>query len=298
VPVNAGGKIRIYVPEALKVHYAYKVMLTGEEYRVSRFLKWVPVGVGLAVLGVVLISVACGTKSSVSTATQMRVVHLAPTEPSLDLLIDNKVVLSSVAYGVPTMETSITAINHDLKLNLAGAPTNVLDSPMEPFAAGTSYTGLIVGDPNSPAGVRLNKLIDDHSAPTAGMFKLRVVNGSPNSGPLDVYVLNPSSPGYATAKPTIGGLASNTPSTYQMLASGSYQIFVTAAGDNSCLLNLPQPPAPPIPDTCLINLNGLHNSSVPAFSAGQNRTLVVLNRVPLVQGAGIYTTLPLLADLN
>ena len=274
-------------------------MHRAEGYTVSRFLKWMPLGVGAVAVAVMLITVSCGTTKMSSTATQMRVVLLAPTEPNLDVLIDNKVVLTNIGYGVPTGETSITAISHDLKLNLSGAPTNVLDNPAQVFATGTSYTGLIIGDPNSPAGIRLSQLTDDHSAPTAGMFKLRVVNGSPNSGALDVYILNPSSPGYATAKPTIGGLASNASSSYQMMASGSYQIFVTAAGDNSCLVKLPMPPAPQIPDTCLINLNGLHlNSSVPAFQAGQNRTLIMANSVPFVQGQGLYTTLPMLADLN
>jgi hypothetical protein len=133
------------------------------------------------------------------------------------------------------------------------------------------------------------------------MFKLRVVNGSPNSGPVDIYIVVPSTQFNVSPplKPTIGGLASNTPSTYQSLASGSYYIYVTPPGDQTCITN-PKPPPPPVPPlpyppTCLINLDGRNNTAVPAFQAGQNRTLIMLNQVP---GGGSYTTLPLLDDLN
>ncbi len=257
----------------------------------NRLSKWIPFGVGAVALGVVLISMACGTSSSSSKAAEMRVVQLAPDEQQpLEMLIDNKSVFSSIAYGVPTAFTSITAINHDLKLNLSGA--NLLDSPQEPFASNTSYTYLIIGSPNAGVGIQGNKLVDDHTLADKGMFKLRVVNGSPNSGSVDVYVVAPSTNFNVTppVKPTIGGFASNAASTYQSLASGSYVIYVTPSGDQRCLL----PPVAP-PPACLVNLDGRNNTAVPAFQAGQNRTLIMLNQIP---GGGSYTTLPMLADLN
>jgi hypothetical protein len=252
-------------------------------------------GLGAMALGVMLISVACGTSSSSSKTTEMRVVHLVPDEQQpLEMLIDNKTIFSSIVYGVPTAFTAITAVNHDLKINVSG--TNLLDSPTEPFTAGTSYTYLIIGSTTAGVSIQGNKLTDDHTLADKGMFKLRVVNGSPNSGAADVYILPPSTPfDDPTLKATIAGLASNTASTYQSLASGSYMIFVTPAGDKSCLSKFPDPPAPRIPTTCWINLNGLNNTAVPGFQAAQNRTLVMLNQIP---GGGSYTTLPLLDDLN
>jgi hypothetical protein len=231
----------------------------------------------------------------------MRVVHLAPNEQQpLEMLIDNKSVFSSIAYGVPTAFTNITAVNHDLKINLLGS--NLVDSPTEPFTAGTSYTYLIVGSNSAGVSIQGNKLTDDHTVADKGMFKLRVVNGSPNSGPLDVYIVIPSTvftDPNTIVKPTIGGLASNSASTYQALASGSYKIYVTLPGDQTCLTNPATPPPPippkPYPPSCLINLDGRNNTAVPGFQAGQNRTLILLNQVP---GGGSYTTLPFLDDLN
>ena len=261
----------------------------------NRLSKWIPCGVGAVLVGVMLISVGCGTSSTSSSRTaQLRVIPVAPSGPTLDLLIDNKSIFKSMAYGVPTAFTTVTAISHDFKLFDPAAGTDLLDNPTEPFTAGTTYTYLIVGNASSPTGIQGNKMTDDHTAPDKGNFKLRVVNGSPNVGAVDVYVIAPGS-GYGGAKPTIGGLASNTASTYQSLASGGYQIFVTPAGDSSCLTVFPLPPAPPIPDTCLINMNGLNGTALPSFQSGQNRTLIMVNQIP---GGGTYTTLPMLADLN
>jgi len=239
-----------------------------------------------------LISVACGTSSSASGATEMRVVLLAPDEQQpLEMLIDNKSVFSSIAYGVPTAFTTLAAVNHDLKLNLSG--TNLFDSPTEPFVKGTSYTYLVTSSLSAGVNLQGNKLTDDHTVADKGMFKIHVVNGSPNAGAVDVYVVTPSTLFNVTppVKPTVAGLASNAASPYQALASGGYDIFITPAGDQSCLI-LPSPPA------CLINLDGRNNTAVPAFQAGQNRTLIMLNQVPLIPGGSLYTTLPMLADLN
>jgi hypothetical protein len=239
-----------------------------------------------------LISVACGTSSSASGSTEMRVVQLAPDEQQpLEMLIDNKSVFSSIAYGVPTAFTTLTAIKHDLKLNLSG--TNLFDSPAEPFVKGTSYTYLVTSSLSAGVNLQGNKLTDDHTVADKGMFKIRVVNGSPNAGAVDVYVVTPSTPFNVTppVKPTVAGLASNAASTYQALASGSYDIYITPAGDQSCLILS-------VPSACLINLDGRNNTAVPSFQAGQNRTLIMLNQVPLIPGGSLYTTLPMLADLN
>jgi hypothetical protein len=251
-----------------------------------------------------LISVACGTSSSsASGATEMRVVQLAPDEQQpLEMLIDNKSVFSSIAYGVPTAFTTLTAVNHDLKLNLSG--TNLFDSPTEPFVKGTSYTYLVTSSLSAGVNLQGNKLADDHTVADKGMFKIRLVNGSPNVGAVDVYVVPPSTLFNVTppVKPTVAGLASNAASSYQSLASGGYDIFITPAGDQSCITN-PKPPPPPVPPlpyppSCLINLDGRNNTAVPAFQAGQNRTLIMLNQVPLIPGGSLYTTIPMLADLN
>ena len=243
----------------------------------NRFSKWnVRALLGIA-FAVMLITVGCGTTSSSSNSAQMRILHLSPGEPNLDLLIDSKTVSSGIAYGVPTGFITVAGGNHELKVKQSNTTNDVFDILLEPFADNTSYTYLIVGNAPSPVG---QKLVDDHSLPTtSGDFKIRVINASPDSGPVDVYIITPGtkdcvmSPNPAI-KPTIAGLASLGSSTYQMLPSGSYEIAIAAQG---------------VTDKCLLPI------IQPSFSNNQNRTLVMYNQVPNVNG--LYTTLTL-TDLN
>ena len=242
----------------------------------NRFSKWNTWVLGAAALGAILIAIGCGTTSSSSTSAQMRILHLSPGEPNLDLLIDNKDVSTAIAYGVPTAFVTIAGGTHDLKVNQSNTTTNVYDIPQEAFAGGTTYTYLIVGNAPSPAG---QKLVDDHSVPTSGNFKVRVINGSPDSGPIDVYIITPGTKDCIHSpmpliKPTISGLASLGSSTYQSLPSGLYEIAIAAQG---------------VTDTCLMPI--LQQS----FSNNQNRTFVMYNAVPNTNGP--YNSLTL-ADLN
>ncbi len=244
--------------------------------RSSKWSTWVLCAIGL---GAALIAVGCGTTSSKSADTQMRILHLSPGEPNLDLLIDSKTVSSGIAYGAPTAFVTVTSGNHELKVKQSNTTNDLYDILKEPFTAGTSYTYLIVG--NAPNAVG-QKLTDDHSKADSGKFKIRVINGSPDSGPVDVYIVTPgattgkdcqNSPNPAI-KPTIAGLASLGSSTYQSLPSGLYEIAIAAQG---------------VTDKCLLPI--IQQS----FSNAQNRTFVLYNAIPNTNG--LYTS-QMLTDLN
>ncbi len=243
----------------------------------KRFSKWKTLGFCAGALAVVLIGIGCGTTNSSSSNAQMRILHLSPGEPNLDLSIDNKAVSTGIAYGAPTAFVTVTGGNHELKVNQSNTNTNIFDILKEPFAGGTFYTYLIVGNAPTPVG---QKLVDDHSLPTtSGDFKIRVINGSPDSGPVDVYILTPGAQICVpipdpTLKPTIPGLASLGESTYQMLPSGGYEIAITAQG---------------VTKSCLLQIN------LQSFSNNQNRTFVMYNAIPNTNGP--YTSLTL-TDLN
>lgn len=243
----------------------------------NRFSKWNVWALCAVGLGAILIAVGCGTTSSGSSnSAQMRILHLSPGEPNLDLLIDSKTVSSGIAYGMPTGFIAVAGGNHELKVKQSNTTNDVYDILKEPFSNNTSYTYLIVGNAPAPVG---QKLVDDHSKADSGKFKIRVVNGSPDSGPVDVYLVTPGASicvpmPDVTLKPTISGLASLGSSTYQSLASGGYEIAITAQG---------------IKTTCLLQI-GLQS-----FSDTQNRTFVMYNAIPNTNGP--YNSLTL-ADLN
>ena len=242
----------------------------------NRFSKFGPWGLCAMIFTATLITTSCGTTSTQSTSAQMRILHLSPGEPNLDLLIDNTAVSTGIAYGAPTAFITVASGNRDLKVKQSNTSNTLYDILKEPFVANTTYTYLIVG--NAPNSVG-QKLIDDHTNADSGKFKIRVVNGSPDSGPVDVYILTPgmkdcvSSP-VTAIKPTIAGLASAGESTYQSLPSGAYEIAIAGQGvTDKCLLPIVQQ----------------------SFSNTQNRTFVLYNAIPNTNGQ--YTSLTL-TDLN
>ena len=242
----------------------------------NRFSKFGPWGLRAIIFGIMLITVSCGTTSSKSNSSQMRILHISPGEPNLDLLIDNTAVSTGIAYGAPTPFVTIGSGTRDLKVKQSNTSNTLYEILKEPFVAGTTYTYLIVGTAPNSVG---QKLTDDHTTATTGNFKIRVINGSPDSGPVDVYILTPGlkdckkSP-MTPIKPTIPGLASLGSSTYQVMPSGAYEIVIAAQG---------------VTDTCLLPM------VVQSFSNAQNRTFVMYNAIPNTNGP--YTSL-ILTDLN
>ena len=237
--------------------------------RSSKWSTWVLCAVGL---GAALIAVGCGTTSSSSTNAQMRILHLSPGEPNLDLLLDSKTVSSGIAYGAPTAFVTVTGGPHELKVKQSNTTNDLYDILKEPFTAGTSYTYLIVG--NAPNAVG-QKLADDHAKADSGKFKIRVINASPDSGPVDVYIVTSGTDiTDTTVKPTAANIASLGHSDYQILPSGAYQIWITSLGSRT---------------------NILLDGGTPSFSNLQNRTLLMYNAIPNTNG--LYTS-QILTDLN
>ena len=85
------------------------------------------------------------------------------------------------------------------------------------------YTVLAIGPAATVTGLLLR---DDNTVPAAGQIKLRVVNASPSTDSVDVYVTAPAA-SIALIQPTLGGLAFQKASNYLELPAASYQVRFT-----------------------------------------------------------------------
>ena len=70
---------------------------------------------------------------------------------------------------------------------------------------------------------------DTNPAPVAGETRLRIVNGSPTAGPVDVFVTAAGSD-LATATPRATNLAYQAASAYFTVTPGAYQVRIVPAG--------------------------------------------------------------------
>ena len=223
--------------------------------------------IGLALLASLVLG-ACGdddeTTAPAATA-QLRVVHASPNAPNVDVLVDDDVALSNVAYKVASTYLAVPGGQRNLKVRAAGTTTTVIDANAA-LTAGMSYTVLATGN---LAGIQPLVLSDDNTAPAAGNIKLRLVHASPAAGNVDIYVTAPNAD-LATTAPTLTNVAFRAASAYLQVPAGTYRVRITPTGTK----------------TVAIDVNNV------ALTAGQIRTAIALD----APGGGAPLGAILLAD--
>jgi hypothetical protein len=208
-------------------------------------------------LFIIFFSTACGSSNA-----NIRLLNAIVSQNSLDLLIDGKNVASNVGYGSGSAYISTTSGSHHIQAETSGTTTIVADFGNQNLGSNSYSTAASTG--NGPAF-----FIDDHTAPSSGDVKIRVINASAllQSG-TDVYVVAAGSG--ITGTPTFASLAYPSASSYTSVGAGSYQAIFTLPGQ----------------------LFAEYSTSAQSFSSGQNRTIVVMDG----QSGGLTSTV--LADLN
>ena len=163
---------------------------------------------------------------------QVRVAHLAPDAPNVDVYVNGEPVpaLQNVPYATISDYLPLPAGTQQVTVYAAGdTSTPVIDTPVD-LTAGYAYTVAAVGlvaDGSLTAQVYQ----DDLRAPSAGDAKVRVVHASPDAGPVDVVPRGGS--------PLVSSLTIPDASPYAEVPAGTYTLDVNAAGTNDTVLTVP-----------------------------------------------------------
>ena len=139
---------------------------------------------------------ATGTDSGMETETEggmdgtanVRVSHMSPDAPNVDVYVDGSAVLEDVAFGVTSDYLEVSAGDHDVEITAAGDPdTSVYDDTIT-VAADTDYTVAAAGEISEGADEAFAPLIleDDNSDPGSDTARLRLVHVSPDAPAVDV----------------------------------------------------------------------------------------------------------------
>jgi hypothetical protein len=188
--------------------------------------------VSLALLTLVVAVAAMGCRKDdnpVMPTPKARVmaIHASPNAPAVDLLVDNVVSGTGLAYPGNTGYLSVKAGTRNLKINVAGTSTTVINADL-PLSPGASYS-VFACDSVSKIGPLV--LTDDLSAPASGMAHVRFVHLSPNAPAVDVAV---------TSGPVLfANKAFKQYSAFTPVAAGTYNLEVRPAGSGTVVLPLP-----------------------------------------------------------
>ena len=184
--------------------------------------------VGLALL--TALALAAPALAQGTGEAQVRVAHLAPDAPNVDVYVNGEPALTNVPYTTISDYLTLPAGTQQVTVYAAGdTATPVIDTPVE-LAAGAAYTVAAVGlvaDDSLTAQV----YEDDLRAPSDGNAKVRVVHASPDAGPVDVVP--------AGGEPLVSGLAFPEATPYTEVPADTYTLDVNAAGTNQTVLTVP-----------------------------------------------------------
>lgn len=178
--------------------------------------------------------VADGTDSfsllDINTTASARVVHASPDAGNVDVLVDDAIAVPNLAFPEFTDYLSLAPAEYNVKVTPAGNPGAVAIEADLDLAAGVDYSVIAVGE-LGPDTLDALVLVDDNRR-IATEAKVRIVHGSPNAGPVDIYVTGVGD-AIEDAEPAIEGFDFLEQTGYLSLPAGDYDVTVTAAGSTT-----------------------------------------------------------------
>lgn len=183
-------------------------------------------------LSVALTASGCGSDNNsnpVAPVQQARVmaVHASPDAPAVDLLVDGAVAGSALAYPNNTGYLTVNAGTRNVKVNVAGSTTTVIDANL-PVVGGVNYSVFATG---AVASIGALVVTDDLTTPATGKAHVRFIHLSPDAPAVDVAV---------TGGPVL--FADKTFQQYTAFTpvnAGTYDLEVRLAGTSTVVLPLP-----------------------------------------------------------
>lgn len=161
--------------------------------------------------------------------TYLRVAHLGPDAPAVDVYLDNETVVTNASFGDLTPYLAVHAGTYNVTITPAGDNTTVVHAEnvtLEPRAALTvAASGELAGDENNST-FGLHVYTDDALHPGPNSSALRVVHLSPDAGAVTLTIDN----GTTTLAEN---LTNGELMDYQTIAPGNYTVEIREADGTS-----------------------------------------------------------------
>jgi predicted RNA-binding protein len=127
------------------------------------------------------------TETPAGTAS-VRVAHMSPNAPNVDVYVDGNAVLEDVAFGAVSQYLEVPAGEREVEITAAGDADASVFSGAVPVEADTDYTIAAAGEIGDDADQAFEPLVlaDDNSDPGGDTARVRVVHASPDAPAVDV----------------------------------------------------------------------------------------------------------------
>jgi hypothetical protein len=164
------------------------------------------------------------------TPATTRVVHASPDAGNVDVLVNDAVAVPDLAFPDFTEYLTLAPGEYNVKVTPAGDPGTVaIEADLE-LERGFEYAVVAVGE-LGVATLDTLVLVDDNRR-IATEAKVRIVHGSPNAGPVDIYLTGVGE-AVDQAEPALMDFEFLAQTGYLSLPAGDYDVTVTAAGSTT-----------------------------------------------------------------
>lgn len=188
-----------------------------------------------AAIAMGLTLVACGGSDNdsgmVNTNTAIRISHLAPDAPKVNVKVDGTPFLTAVDYGSSSGLKPVAAGSHEVAVDgiLPGGTTTVIGPVSLELKPDTQYDVLAVGKLAGSGDSAFGPLVIERpsQAPMGGDIRVQVLHAAPDAPAVDVHV---TAPGAALTSPTLANIPFKAYSDPLTLPAGEYQIRLTLPG--------------------------------------------------------------------
>jgi hypothetical protein len=185
----------------------------------------------LLILAAALFVPGCSNSDNSPTTpavvSKVMAVHASPDAPGVDLLVDNGVAGTNLLFPQNTAYLSLSPGNHNVKVNVTGTSTTVINAPVS-LAAGAAYSVFAV---DSVSKIAPLVVTDDLTTPAAGKAHVRFLHLSPNAPAVDIAV---------TGGPVLfAGKSFMDYTAFTPVDAGTYNLEVRLANTSTVVLSLP-----------------------------------------------------------
>lgn len=164
--------------------------------------------------------------ADVNVPTGLRVGHLSPDTPEVDIVVDGEIFLGNVPFPAVTDIGALPAGTYNVAVQPSIAPGTFPIGPVDlELEAGTWYTVLAVDFLDSIEPL----ILTDDARPLATSAKVRIVHASPTAQDVDIYVVAPGTD-INTVAPTLTAVPFKANTGYIALPEGDYEVTVTPTG--------------------------------------------------------------------
>lgn len=179
------------------------------------------------VVGLIIAGLLTAPTAGAQTPAMVRVVHMSPGAPNVDVAVDGQRAFANLAFKAATEYAPVPAGRHNVRVTPANqAQPVVIDANLDLRASG-QYTVVATGE-----GTAIQSLVlDDNNAPPAGQAKVRFVHASPDAPAVDIA---------AQGGPVLfRNVAFRGVGDYADVPAGTYTIEVRPAGQQTAVLTVP-----------------------------------------------------------